>query len=229
MRIGIVGAMKLEIELIVGKLNDTVKESISGYDFYVGKLNNNEIIICESGVGKVNAGGAALLLISEFNAELVINTGIAGGIGDVKCRDVIIGNGLAWHDFDIRIFGYPFGQVPNMPKVYLTNPLVIMNTKMILNKLNIDYKEGIIVSGDQFVTNLDKLEYVKDLNPVACEMEGCAIAQVCTKAGVDFLVLRYISDIVGEENQNDNYIKFEEEMATRSAKICISLIEMISD
>ncbi len=227
MKIGIIGAMRLEMELILERMENVREEFLIGYSFYIGNINDNEIVICESGVGKVNAGCAAALLISEFDVNLVINTGIAGGLPGVKHRDVVIASGLIWHDFDIRIFGYDYGQVPHMPKVFLTNPAIIAMTKSILIKNKIDYKEGVIASGDQFVTSLEKLDNIKDSKPIACEMEGCAIAQVATKAGVDFIVLRYISDVVGEENQNENYTEFEAEMAKQSAKICISLIENI--
>ena len=227
MRIGIIAAMRHEMEMILDRMDDAREEYLIGYTFFVGKINDNDIVICESGVGKVNAGCAAALLISEFQVNLVINTGIAGGLPGVKHRDVIIANGLIWHDFDIRIFGYDYGQVPHMPRVYLVNPALIALTKAALIRNKIDYKEGVIASGDQFVNSIDKLEFVMDTKPLACEMEGCAIAQVATKAGVDFIVLRYISDILGEENQNENYLEFEEEMATRSANICISLLESI--
>ena len=88
-------------------------------------------------------------------------------------------------------------------------------------------KEGIVVSGDQFILDMKMLENVMYLKPLACEMEGCAIAQVCTKAGVDFIVLRYISDLVGHSDQESDYKTFEHEMSVRSSKICISLIENI--
>ena len=227
MRIGIVAAMRSEMELILERMGEVRQEAIAGYNFYIGNINDNDIVVTDSGVGKLNAGGAALILISEFEVELVINTGIAGGIGDTKKKDVIIASGLSWHDFDIRIFGYDYGQVPQMPKVFYTNPEKVMMVKSILNKLKIEYKEGIVVSGDQFILDMSKLDNVMYLKPLACEMEGCAIAQVCTKAGVDFIVLRYISDLVGHSDQEDDYKTFEEEMSNRSAKICISLIENI--
>ena len=218
MRIGIVAAMRSEMELILERMGEVRQEAIAGYNFYIGNINDNDIVVTDSGVGKLNAGGATLILISEFEVELVINTGIAGGIGDTKKKDVIIASGLSWHDFDIRIFGYDYGQVPQMPKVFYTNPEKVMMVKSILNKLKIEYKEGIVVSGDQFILDMSKLDNVMYLKPLACEMEGCAIAQVCTKAGVDFIVLRYISDLVGHSDQEDDYKTFEEEMSNRSAK-----------
>lgn len=227
--IGIIAAMKIEMELILDKMVDVEENKIAGIKFYSGYIGDKEIILCESGVGKVNASSAATILISNYNVDLLINTGIAGGLNDTKCRDVILANGVAWHDFDIRLFGYEYGQVPELPKVFPVNPYVLMNVKSVLNKLNISYKEGIIISGDQFVTSLDKIENVKDLNALACEMEGAAIAQVATKAGVDFIVLRYISDLVGKKGQNEDYLAFETEMANRSSLICLKIIDNIGE
>lgn len=225
--IGIIAAMNTEMDIILDNMKDVNENSIAGFTFYEGLIGNSNVVICECGVGKVNSASAALIMITTYEVDLVINTGIAGGLGNTKCRDVIIANGLSYHDFDIRIFGYDYGQVPHMPKVLPVNPTNIMQVKSVLNKLGIDYKEGIIVSGDQFVSSLDKLEMVKDLGALACEMEGASIAQVCTRAGVDFIVLRYISDLVGTKGQNEDYLQFEDEMANRSAKICLRLIENI--
>ncbi|MBR6072567.1 MAG: 5'-methylthioadenosine/adenosylhomocysteine nucleosidase [Acholeplasmatales bacterium] len=225
--IGIIAAMNTEMNIILDNMIDVNENSIAGFTFYEGVIGDNNVVICECGVGKVNSASVAVIMITTYEVDLVINTGIAGGLSNTKCRDVIIANGLAYHDFDIRIFGYEYGQIPHMPKVFPVNPTNIMHVKSVLNKLNIAYKEGIIISGDQFVSSLEKLEMVKDLGALACEMEGASIAQVCTRAGVDFIVLRYISDLVGATGQNEDYLQFEDEMANRSAKICLKLIENI--
>ena len=227
MRIGIIAAMNVEMNILLDNIKDVKEEKFLGYSFHSGVINGNEIVLVESGVGKVNASVVTTILIYEYCVELIINTGIAGGVNDVAKRDVVIASGLSWHDFDIRIFGYQYGQVPEMPKVLLPSPEGVMLVKSVLNKLHINYKEGIVVSGDTFVLNRDALKQVEDLHPLACEMEGTGVAQVATKAGVDFVVLRYISDVVGEENQEDDYLEFEDEMANMSANICLKLIENI--
>ena len=227
MVIGIVAAMKVEMQIILENLNDVSEERFIGTSFYRGFLNDNEIVICESGVGKVNASIATTVLINNYDVNLIINTGIAGGLDGAKNRDVIIASGLMYHDFDIRIFGYDFGQVPGLPKVFPVNPELITIVKSILNKLKIGYKEGLILSGDRFILDKKGLEEVKNIKALAVEMEGTAIAHVAVKAGVDFIVLRYISDEVGAENQEEDYLSFEKEMSERSARICLKLIENI--
>ena len=225
MRVGIIAAMKDEMKMILNRIENLREEEYLGSTYYIGNINDNEVVLCESGIGKVNAAIATTIIINNFEVELVINTGIAGGIGGAKFKDVVLASGLSYHDFDLRLFGYDYGTIPGMPKVFPVNPEVTMMTKSVLNKLKIKYKEGIVLSGDQFVTKLSKLENVTVSGAVAVEMEGCAVAQVAVKAGVDFIVLRYISDMVGAESQNDDYFKFEKEMATQSAKICIMLVE----
>lgn len=223
-KIGIIAAMNIEMEILLDAMNEYEETNFMGYKFYEGSINDIDIVLVESGVGKVNAAMATTLLISEFACDFILNTGIAGGLKGVKTKDVIIADGLMWHDFDIRLFGYEYGQVPHMPKIFPVNPECIMLAKSTLNKLNIDYKTGLILSGDKFVSSYDTLGLAKDMGALASEMEGCAVAQVATKAGVDFIVLRYISDVVGEPSQNEDYLKFEEEMARRSASISLALI-----
>lgn len=223
-KIGIIAAMRIEMDLILEAMDDFETTKFLGYNFSEGTINGIDVVLVESGMGKVNAAMATTLLISEFSCDFIINTGIAGGLPGVKKRDVVIASGLMWHDVDATIFGYEYGQVPQMPKIFSVNPECIMYVRSTLNKLNIEAKTGLIISGDKFVSSLDTIKECKDLGALACEMEGAAVAQVATKVGVDFVILRYISDVVGEPAQNDNYFKFEEEMARRSAEITISFI-----
>ena len=226
-KIGIIAAMRPEMEMILDRMGEFDTTRFLGIEFNEGSINDHDIVVVECGVGKVNAAMATTLLISEFSCDFIINTGIAGGLPGVKTRDVILATGLMWHDFDIRLFGYEYGQVPHMPKVFPVNPECVMMVKSILYKLKIDHKDGIILSGDKFVSSLDTIKECQNIGALACEMEGAAIAQVALKSNVDFVVLRYISDVIGEESQNDDYLKFEDEMAKRSIEITLAIIESL--
>ncbi len=223
-KIGIIAAMRPEMEIIMNEIENlkTIKEC--GLVFYLGTIEEHEVVLTECGVGKVNAGMAAAILISSFQCDLIINTGIAGGVSPLEPRDVIVADKLIYHDVDVRIFNYPYGQVPGMPLAYTVNPNLLIMVRGVLNKLGIKHKVRSIYSGDQFVTGLDKLSNVGAPRDCACEMEGAAIAQVCLKAGVDFLVLRFISDIIGLPSQINDYQSFETEMAEMSAGITHKLI-----
>ena len=224
MRVGIVAAMKVEMEEILNQMEDVDNVSIFGNDFSKGFIGNTEVVLTESGVGKVNASIATTILIREFECSLIINTGIAGGTKPLKHRDVIIAESLTYHDFDATIFGYKHGQVPGMPVEYPVSIDNIVMVKSVLNRLGIAYKTAKVYSGDQFVSSMDAFKNIENTEGIATEMEGAGVAQTCVRAGVDFIVLRYISDIVGENNQEENYLEFETDMAYNSANICIKLI-----
>lgn len=224
MNIGIIAAMKHEMDLIVENLENLEKTKLKGFNFYIGKLGNNNVVVVEAGVGKVNAAIATTLLDSEFDVSLVINTGIAGGIAPLKTKDVVIGKKLMYHDFDTTVFGYKYGQVPGLPAYYAPSDALIMYVKKTFEKYGIEYKLENIYSGDKFVTSLSDIDKVEDKSG-AVEMEGCAVAQSCTRLGIDCLVLRYISDSIGAESQIDDYNAFEYEMAEKSASICVTLVK----
>ena len=223
-RIGIIAAMRPEMEIIMNEIEGLEECKECGLVFYSGEIEGHEVVLTECGVGKVNAAMAATMLISSFECNLIINTGIAGGVAPLSPRDVIVADKLIYHDVDVRIFGYPYGQVPGMPLTYTVDPNLLVLVRATLNRLGINHKARSIYSGDQFVTGVEKLEAVGAPRDCACEMEGTAIAHVCVKAGVDFLVLRFISDIVGEPSQIKDYQSFETEMAELSAGITHKLI-----
>lgn len=223
-KIGIIAAMRAEMDGILSAMDDVKTTKFLGLEFNEGTINDIDVVLIESGMGKVNAAIATTLLISEFGCDLIINTGIAGGLKGTKTKDVVVATKAMYNDVDARIFGYEYGQVPRMPKFYTVNPECLMLVKKTLNKLEIQYKEGLILSGDKFVSSYDTISECKDLGALAVEMEGAAVAQVATRCGRDFIIIRYISDVVGEESQNEDYLKFEDEMARRSLDITLALI-----
>ena len=224
MKIGIIAAMKVEMNLILDRFDNIEETTMFSTKFYQGVINNTECVLVNSGIGKVNAAIASFTLINEYGCDLIINTGIAGATKPLKHRDVIIGSSLQYHDFDLRIFGYKYGQVPQMPVEFEPTDAAKMLIKSVLNKLKIEYKEAKIYSGDQFILSLDQLKEIENKEGIVTEMEGAAVGQVCVKCGCDFIVIRYISDIIGDKSQED-YLKFEEDMAYQSAQVTIKLIE----
>ena len=211
--IGIIGAMAHEVELLKDSMSIDDIETHCGIEFYIGYIGDKNVVLTGCGVGKVNAAIAATVLINEFKCNLVINTGIAGGVKGLNTCDVCIGTKLYYSDVDVTVFGYSKGQIPGLPKYFSINYDVLISVKKVLNQLEIPYNETTIYTADKFASDIEILDGF-DLtdNHIACEMEGTAIAHVCVKSGVDFLVLRYISDIVGEESQINDYNSFENEM-----------------
>ena len=225
MRVGIVAAMKPEMEEILNEMDGLESVKIFGSEFHKGFIGDVEVMLTECGMGKVNAAIATTILIREFECSFIINTGIAGATKPLKHRDVIVAESLTYHDVDATIFGYKHGQVPGMPAEYAVGIENIVMVKSVLNKLGIEYKTAKVYSGDQFVSSMDAFKYIENTEGIVTEMEGTGVAQTCVRAGVDFIVLRYISDVVGEANQEESYMEFENDMAHESATICIKLLK----
>ena len=192
-KIGIICAMKSEMDILLNAIGEGRKVKMLGCTFYEGNINNHEVVLSLCGVGKVNSAIAATLLISEFQCSLIINSGIAGGVSPLKKRDSVIASSLLYYDVDVTPFGYEKGQVPGLPKEFMVNPDLLIFVKSIFNRLELPYKCTKIYSGDQFVVSFDQLNGIKAGDGFAIEMEGASIAQVCIRAGIDFIVLRYIS------------------------------------
>ena len=222
-KIGIIAAMQHEMDLLRENIDHIQDVKIAGFVFYIGKINEHDVILCQSGVGKVNAGIASSLMISHFECNLIINTGICGGLG-LRKRDVVIAKEVKYHDVDCSAFGYEYGQIPGMPKSFVPSIESTLMIKSILSRLEINYQNVTVYSGDQFVLSLDQVKKANPGDVFACEMEGAGVAQSCTKAGVEFVILRYVSDCIGETDQQDDYNKFEAEMSERSANICLQII-----
>lgn len=228
MKIGIIAAMKHEIDELRNSLENCYTDKQYTFDFYCGNLNSNQVVVVESGMGKGNAILAATLLVEHFSCELIINTGIAGGVSPLNTNDVVVSKSLMYSDFDVRPLGALYGQVPGLPKYYYPSQELLMYVKKTLNKLNVNYVMAPIYTSDKFISSFEQLNEIKDeIEGAAIEMEGAGVAQAATRLGVDFIVIRYISDIIGKENQIDDYHEFEIEASNRSALITKELIKNI--
>ena len=219
--IGIIGAMPEEINYILEKTIIIEKVIIAGLKFYELEYNNKRFILVESGVGKVNASIAASILCNNYKVDLVISSGIAGGMKPLKTKTICLINNLYYGDVDATAFGYDFGQVPGESTYFTINSDILEKAKIILEKLNYKYVITNSLTSDSFITKMPRLP--KD--DVFCfEMESTAIVHTCSHYNVKTLVLRYISDIVGEESQITDYAKFEDEIAYDSSKICLEVV-----
>lgn len=229
MIIGIVAAMDKEIKLIKESLNNYQKTVIAGVKFYKAQVGENLCVVVRGGVGKVNIAHATSLLCNLYKPSVVINTGIAGCLDPLKTTDLLIGNMVFYHDVDATGFGYELGQVPGLPKCFLSDSRSVNAIKTILTSLNIKFYEGTILTGDSFITNKSMLKYIPDDNNkyYGIDMEGAAVAQVCYLYQVPFVSLRFISDSIESKNQQMEYNAFEDEAARKSAEICVSVMQKL--
>jgi len=232
MKIGIIGAMAEEIEDLKNRMGDYSTEKRAGFTFYRGNLNNEEVILLLSGIGKVNAAMGTTLMIEKFSPDCIINTGSAGGFSsDLSIGDVVISTEVRHHDVDATVFGYEYGQVPQMPAAYIPNNKLVDIAEKAVEKLdNVGTMKGLIATGDSFMHREDHIHAVREKLPtiMAAEMEAAAIAQCCHNFKMPFVIIRAISDITGDK---DNQVEFEEFLkvaAVNSATMVMEIIALIS-
>lgn len=203
MKFGIIGAMDEEIAFLRDAMSEQKEKQIANVVFIEGKIANREVVLLKSGIGKVNAAIATTLLLERFQADIVINTGTAGGLSsELSVGDVVIADEVVHHDADATAFDYVYGQVPQMPATFTSDPHLIATTKDVLTSLELKQKTGLIGTADSFMANPSHINLVKERFPsiLAAEMEGAAIAQVCYQYDVPFIIIRAISDVAGEDS-----------------------------
>ncbi|WP_102345477.1 5'-methylthioadenosine/S-adenosylhomocysteine nucleosidase [Bacillus sp. Marseille-P3661] len=228
MKIGIIGAMDEEVKILKESIQDAEDITIAGSEFTLGKIQNLDVVLLKSGIGKVNAAVGTTLLIDHFNPAYVINTGSAGGYhADLNVGDIVISTDVRHHDVDVTAFGYEYGQVPKMPAGFTPNDdLVKIAEKAATNITDIQVAKGLIVTGDSFMDNPERVEFVRNKfdNLFAVEMEAAAIAQVCHLFNVPFVIIRALSDIAGK-NSNTSFEQFLEKAALHSSTLILNMIE----
>ena len=215
--IGIIFAMQEELIELKKYLHINDEKKIYDLIFYEATLNNQNIILTESGIGKTNAARTTQILIDYYKPEAIFNIGVAGGIAkNLKVGDVIISTSLVQHDFDITAFKHPKGYIPNIGNNIPIDNNLLNTTKTILDTNNISYKEGLIASGDIFCTKESMATKINtQFNALCVEMEGASIAQTAYLSKTPCLVIRSISDCP----DNNNKVTYEEFLETSSNKV----------
>lgn len=219
--LGIIGAMKIEVDLLKDKMTDRQIQVISGIEFNIGLLYELPVVVAVSGIGKVNAAICAQSMILKFDADCIINTGIAAGLYEsISIGDIVIGTSLVQHDLDTTAFGDPIGYISGeglgLVYVPLSESLGNKIEKIARNIEGINVHRGTIVTGDQFLTNPEKIKWLaKTFNAYAADMESASIGTVCYVNGIDCSIIRSISD-TGDNNATSDYPAFSR-MAAQNA------------
>ena len=229
MKAGIIGAMEPEVAILKGQLTNREVTEIAGFTFYQGQLNGDDVVIVQSGIGKVAAALATALLIDKFTPDYVVNTGSAGGFDQsLKVGDIVVSSEVRYHDVDLTVFGYEMGQLPANPAAYIPHPQLVKAAEQGIEKLdNINTLVGLITTGDTFMAADADIAKARANFPTmaAVEMEGAAIAQTCHKFGVPFVVIRSMSDIAGKESPNS----FEAYLETASVNSSQLVLNMLAE
>lgn len=227
-RIAIIGAMPEEIEPIVSRI-ENIKETIYGNNkYYEGTYQGKELVVAYSKIGKVFSTLTATILIEKFKCDTLLFSGVAGAISkELKIGDIFIADKLCQHDIDITPFGHPHGFIPES-KLYISTDIRLKEiAKDILNSRGKKVVEGIIATGDQFIANNDKKQWIKDtFNADVVEMEGASVAIVCEALNIPFFILRTISD-TADMNADFNFEKFMIKSAQTSADFILRMVEEV--
>ena len=229
-KLGIIGAMQVEVELLLSAMENRRATEKAGSTFYEGTLEGLDVVVVQCGVGKVNAAICAQMLCDLFAVTHIVNTGIAGSLNAaLDIGDLVVSSDAMYHDMDAVHFGYPFGKVPGMDA-----------TAFPADKAMIDYafaaaeavnpghtRIGRVASGDQFVAEKAvKERIIANTQGLCTEMEGAAIAQTAYRNGIPFVILRAISD-KADDSADMDYPTFERIAAHRCAEVTGNLARQL--
>lgn len=225
--IGIIGSTSIEIQSIKDNMFIERKEKYAGFDFYICKYKELDVVVTSCSVGKVNASSCTQILIDKFNVDKIINTGIAGSLNEnVKLGDVVISDDITYHDIiPIQMKNcFPFKKYFNADEK-LKEVAFSAHKNSDLDSYNCHI--GRMITGDAFIADTDlKYRLMRDYSPYCVEMEGAAIAHVSDINNVPFVIVKSISD-----NADDNaaiaYREFEIIASNNSAKLVINMLNMI--
>ena len=221
-KLGIIGAMKIEVETLVQRLEDVKETTHAWSTYYEGKLEGLNVVVVQCGVGKVNAAMCAQILCSCYGVTHIVNTGIAGSLcAELDIGDFVVSQDAMYHDFDCVHFGYPIGKVPGMDVIaFPADEMLSRYAREAAEAVHPGHSRmGRVASGDLFVAEKAAKERIIERTQALCtEMEGAAIAHTAYRNGIPFVILRAISDKADDSAEMD-YPTFETQAAHRCAEI----------
>ena len=228
-KLAIMGAMEEEITPLLEYFTDIKKQKFANNIYYEVKLNDLDVVIAYSKIGKVFSTLTATTMIEKFGCDTLLFSGVAGGINPkLKIGDLIVANKLSQHDLDITAFGHPYGFVPG-GEVFVKTDERLKNLALEVARENhIKIIEGVIATGDQFVADEKRKEFIQNIfNADALEMEGASVAVVCDALNVPCLILRAISD-TADMDAGFNFDEFLVTSAKNSANFLIKVVEKLT-
>lgn len=225
-KLGIIVAMEVELKQIREAMTDVREEIISDICFYTGKVGDIRIVTARCGIGKVFAALCAQTMILHYKPRYLLGAGVAGTLSHLPAGALVIAEKLVQHDMDTSALGDPVGLISGLNLVYMpTDPQMVNALQKCAERLNYNYVTGTIASGDSFIHDSEQKTWIANtFHASACEMEGAAIAQVCTVNHVPFCVIRCISD-GGDEDSSADYRDNLQLAAAGSANTVLEFIK----
>lgn len=219
--IGIIGAMGVEIRALAEKLENKEVKTIAGVEYMKGTIHGKSVVLAVCGIGKVFAAICAQTMILTYHPDVIINSGVAGTLTDeLSIGDIAVSTHVVQHDMDTSPLGDPKGLISGINVIaFPADGTLVDKFSNILEEKGINFKTGVIASGDQFLASKEKKdEIVKNFSAIAGEMEGGAIGHVCFVNNVKFCVLRAISDCADGTGAED-YTAFLEKAASSAVSV----------
>ncbi|HEO0809788.1 TPA: 5'-methylthioadenosine/adenosylhomocysteine nucleosidase [Streptococcus agalactiae] len=229
MKIGIIAAMEEELKLLVENLEDKSQETVLSNVYYSGRYGEHELVLVQSGVGKVMSAMSVAILVESFKVDAIINTGSAGAVATgLNVGDVVVADTLVYHDVDLTAFGYDYGQMSMQPLYFHSDKTFVSTFEAVLSKEEMTSKVGLIATGDSFIAGQEKIDVIKGHFPqvLAVEMEGAAIAQAAQATGKPFVVVRAMSDTAAHD-ANSTFDEFIIEAGKRSAQVLMAFLKAL--
>ncbi len=230
-KIGIIGAMELEVETLKEHMSVASVTKKANMEFYEGTLNGTDVVIVRSGVGKVNAALCVQILADLFQVTAIINTGVAGSLNaKLDIGDILVSTDALHHDVDATIFGYQLGEVPQLGcREFSADAHLAELAVTVCREVNPDIhvSAGRVLSGDQFISSKAVKEHlIREFHGDCAEMEGASIAHGSYLNGIPFVIIRAISDKADDSAEMD-YPTFEKAAALHSAKLVEHMLPRI--
>ena len=232
MKLGIIGAMDVEVATLKEKMEGAAVSVKAGMAFCEGILEGVPAVVVQCGVGKVNAALCAQILCDCYGVTAIVNTGIAGSLcNDLDIADLVISRDAIHHDFDLRFWGRPVGQVPGFDvTAFPADEKLIELAFDAAEAVNPGHnKIGRVASGDQFICSREQKEtIIANTQAICAEMEGASIAHAAYRNGVPFVILRAISDKADDSAEMD-YPSFEAIAARRCAEVTMTMARKLGE
>ena len=230
MKLGIIGAMDVEVATLKEKMENIAVKTVAGMDYFEGMLEGLDCVVVQCGVGKINAAMCTQILVDRFAVTHIVNTGIAGSLcAELDIADLVISQDAIHHDFDLRFWGRPIGQVPGLDVIAVPADEMLQQAAFAAAEAENPghTKRGRVASGDQFICSKEQKEkIIADTGAICAEMEGASIAHTAYRNGIPFVIIRAISD-KADDSADMDYPTFERIAAHRCANVTCRLAKAL--
>lgn len=229
-KIGVIGAMKEEIELFLQHMEQVNVSEKAKVQFREGLFYGKPIVLCKSGVGKINAAVTTQVLIDTYGVDAIIFTGVAGAVDpELNVGDIVISSESMQHDMDVTALGFPVGTIPyEETSVFaadesLRQLAVNASSELFSGRV----KVGRILSGDQFIASRETVSRLySELQGTCTEMEGASVAQVCAMNGIPHVIIRSMSD-KADGSAHVNFAEFTVQASENSYRIVEHMLKQL--